>query len=111
DVFVELVHAGSIGSPRWVRPAQKLPARTCDLKGVLLVIEGVMHIANHLPSELICPAMNGLLFGRSGPDRAADHQGRAGFVDEDVVGLIDQHEVMPALHPGIGWPCESAGQP
>ena len=35
-----------------------------------------------------------LLFGRQG----ADDQRRAGFVDEDAVGLVDQGEIGGALH-------------
>ena len=47
--------------------------------------------------QAVGPAIDRLLLGRSRPGAAADDQRRAGLVDENVVGLVDQRKVMPPL--------------
>src|SRR5713101_8421993 len=50
---------------------------------------------------MICPNIDHLLLGRGLPSHAADDEWSPGLIDEDVVGFVDQGEVVLALHFGV----------
>jgi hypothetical protein len=79
---------------------------------LLFLVEKEVMVALHAPGQVVGPFINDRFLGRGVARRRGDNQRRAGFVDEDIVGFVDQGEMMAALNFWVAGPRHrSGGQP